>query len=211
MAEPECPPEPVDCDNSVPDVSCPCPLIVSVTPNPTTPGNYFFTFTAPITATRGETIQLGLDTGGYLTGTIAAVSADGLSAEITFTSTCPPCTHFVSLYCNDTLGCSSDVISACSCTVSDGEGGYMPAISVVLKNPIKADATDTVTVYFCTGLSATAVVQAVSLCTNTYALTISDQDIICLDNNNIVTVCVPPETDATCPACGGGPVITYCS
>lgn len=211
MAEPECPPEPVDCDNSVPDVSCPCPLIVSVTPNPTTPGNYFFTFTAPITATRGETIQLGLDTGGYLTGTIAAVSADGLSAEVTFTSTCPPCTHFVSLYCNDTLGCSSDVISACSCTVSDGEGGYMPAISVVLKNPIKAEATDTVTIYFCTGLSATAVVQAVSLCTNTYALTISDQDIICLDNNNIVTVCVPPETDATCPACGGGPVITYCS
>ena len=207
--EPECPPDPVECTNSVPAVSCPCPLVLSVTPNPVTPGNYFFQFAVPITAEAEDSIQIGLDTGGYLTGTVVSVSADGFHAEITFTDTCPPCTHFTSIYCNDTLGCSADVITACACQILVGQA-QVAGITLVLKNPIKAEADETVTVYFCNGASASATVRSVSLCTNSYVLTLDTSDVVCLDNNAIVSVCVPPETDASCPTCGGGPTITYC-
>ena len=35
-------------------------------------------------------------------------------------------------------------------------------------------------------------------------------DLVC-DRNGIVRICVPPATDATCPACDEGPVITTCT
>lgn len=204
--EPECPPDPVTCDNEVPAVTCPCPLVLSVTPNPVTPGNYFIQFSVPTTAVAQETLQIGLDTGGYLTGTVVSVSADGFTAEVTFTTTCPSCVHFTSIYCNDTLGCSAEVLSACACATASGS-----ALTLTLKNPIKANAEDDITVYFCDGTSTTATVVSASLCSNTYVVTLGVEAGECTDNNNIVTVCVPPETDASCPACGGGPTITYCA
>lgn len=209
MAEPECPPTPVDCGNTVPDVSCPCPIVLSVTANPFVTGNYIFTFAAPLSVERGSTVQLGLDTGGYLTGTVVTYSTDGTTIELHFTDTCPGCTHFVSVYCNDTLGCSADVLTACACMMTIDQVAQA-AVTVVLKNPIKAEAGETVTVYLCNGNSGSATIVSVDLCTNTYVLQFNSEDFVCLDNNNIVSVCVPPSTDATCPACGSGPVVTYC-
>lgn len=210
--EPECPPDAVECDNSVPALSCPCPIILSVTANPTVSGRFFFQFNVPLDAEVLDTVQLGLDTGGYLTGTVQSISSDGFTAELSFTSTCPSCSHFVSIYCSDSPspGCSADVNSACSCAAST-EGGSTPAISLVLKRPIKAEALDVVTVFFCDGSSAGATVQTVDVCTNTYTVTLDSDDVSCLDTNSIVTVCVPPSTDATCPACGSGITVTYCS
>jgi hypothetical protein len=202
--EPECPPTPVDCDNSVPAVSCPCPAVLSSIPNPVTPGNYFLTFAVPTDAVAEDSIQLGLDTGGYITGTVVSVSTDGFVAEVTFTSICPDCVHFTSVYCNDTLGCSSDVLATKLCENVSG----VPSILLTLKNAIKATASDEVTVYFCDGTSATATVSAVDDCSKTYTVALSG--VTCYDSSNIVFVCVPPGTDASCPACGGGPTITYC-
>ena len=200
LIEPECPPTVASCNNAVPGVGCPCPQILSVTPNPVTANHYFFQFAVPVSGSGS--IQLGLDTGGYLTGTINTLSSDGLYADITITGTVPSCVHFTSIYCSNTLGCSSDVLSAGACTVAGG-----PAVYVVLKNPIKAGAGQVVTVYFCNGTSGSATVSAVDLTTSTYTLTLATG---CLDNDNIVTVCVPPSTDSSCPACGGLPTITYC-
>lgn len=206
--EPECPPETVACDNEVPAVSCPCPIILNVTPNPVTAGRYFFTFAAPlgVDVEAQDSIQLGIDTGGYLTGTIQSISADHFSAEVSFTSICPPCVHFTSLYCDDTLGCSSDVLTACACPTGDGT-----AITLTLKNPIKARIESNITAYFCDGSTATASVVSIAECSNTYVVEFAAESVQCLDNNNVVSVCVPPETDATCPACGNLPTVTYCS
>lgn len=206
MPEPLCPPTPVDCGNVVPAVGCPCPLVLNVTPNPTVAGRYFFTFAVPISAALESSIQIGLDTGGYLTGTLRSISTDGFSAEISFTSVCPSCAHFTSIYCNSTLGCSSDVLSACAC-----ETGAGTSLALVLKNPIKASAGSVITVYSCTGASQTAQVVSVDLCSKTYTVTLAVNGFTgCLDNTTIVTVCVPHTTDASCPACGNVPTVTYC-
>lgn len=203
--EVECPPEAVDCGNTVPAVGCPCPGIMSVTANPFVTGNYTFVFNVPLAATVGQQLQIGLDTGAYLTGTVTAISTDGFTVGVTFTSGCPDCTHFVSIYCNDTLGCSSEVLSACACATGSGT-----AITLALKNPIKAQVEDNVTVYFCTGVTATASIVSIDWCSNTYVVELDAQEVTCVDNNNISMVCVPPETDASCPACGNAPVVTYC-
>lgn len=215
LPEPECPPDPVTCDNEVPAVTCPCPLIMSVTPDPFHESWYTFVFSTPMSVAPNDPIEIALDTGGYLTGIVEAVSTDGLTVSVYFAAgACPSCTHFTGVYCDDTLGCSSEVLSACACETSTGTNGSSrdyAVISVLLKNPIKATAGEVVTVYTCLGTSGAATIVSVSDCTNTYVLRLDESDFVCLDNNNIVTVCVPPSTDPTCPACGGAPTITYCS
>lgn len=208
MAEPECPPTPVDCGNTVPAVTCPCPTILNATPSPVTAGSYFFTFGVPLLGSIGGPVQIGLDTGGYLTGTLQALSSDGFSAQIGFTSTVPSCTHFTSIYCNNTLGCSSSVLSVCDCV--SGETG-LTSVILTLQNAIKAVASSAVTLYLADGTSGRATVTVANATTKAYTVTFNNTDFPCVNNNAIVTVCVPPTTDASCPACGGGPTITYCS
>ena len=202
--EPECPPSTVVCNNSVPAVSCPCPAILSSVPNPTTAGNYFITFAVPTDAQARDSIQIGLDTGGYVTGTVVTVSTDGFVAEVHFTSVCPDCVHFTSVYCNETLGCSSDVLATSTCAGVTGA----TTINLVLKNAIKATASEHITAYFCDGTTAVAHINSVENCSKTY--NVSLESVACHDSSSIVFVCVPPGTDSTCPACGSGPTITYC-
>lgn len=208
MPEPECPPDPVDCGNVVPDVTCPCPLIMSSTPDPFNTNYYTIVFATPITGLRiNGTIEIAIDSGGYITGTVKAVSTDLKTISVYFANgICPPCIHMTGIYCDDTLGCSSEVLSACAC-----ETGAGTAIALVLKNPIKALIERNITVYFCTGTTATASIVSIDYCTNTYVVELSGEEVVCVDNNNIVMVCVPPETDPTCPACGNTPTVTYCS
>lgn len=207
MAEPECPPTPVTCNNTVPAVGCPCPTILNATASPVTAGSYFFTFGVPLLGSIGGPVQIGLDTGGYLTGTLQALSSDGFSAQIAFTGTVPACTHFTSIYCNSTLGCSSSVLSVCDC---ESAAGTITVI-LTLQNAIKAIANSAVTVYLSDGSSGRATVTVANSTTKAYTVTLNSTDFPCVNNNAIVTVCVPPTTDASCPACGGGPTITYCS
>ena len=202
LPEPECPPDAVVCSNEVPRVGCPCPQIMTVSANPITAGRYFFTFAVPISATLESSIQLGLDTGGYITGTLKALSSDGFNADIAISGMCPSCVHFTSIYCDSTLGCRSTALSVNSCMV-----GSTPALHVVLKNPIKAGAGQAVTAIFCDGTTAVFTISAVDSCSNTYTGTL---DSTCKDLTNIVTLCVPPSTDATCPSCTATPTLTYC-
>lgn len=200
--QPECPPAAEECGNLIPSTGCPCPLILGpVIPNPAVPGQYFITLAVPSAVGVGATIQLGLLQGGYVTAVIVAISADGLHLEVTMSISPTLCDQFVSIYCDETRGCYSDVLSYT-------QAGMLPDdIMVILKNNIKAGAGDDVVVYYGDGTSETLEIHAVDILHNTYIIDL-DESSICLVKG-IIGICVPPETDATCPPCGG-PTYTQC-
>lgn len=202
LPEPDCPPTPVSCDNEVPAVSCPCPIIESVSAHPVTAGRYFVRFNAPTTAEQSDTIQFGLDTGGYVTGTVVSVSTDALTVEVTLDVAPEVCTKFTTVFCGDTMGCSANVIAVSACPDTLGGPGY----SLVLNRAIKAGQGDAIVGYCADGSAINLMVVAADLVRLVYTV-LAQSTCGC---GAPVTVCVPPETDATCPACGG-PVVTQCS
>ncbi len=213
---PVCPPAMPDCDNSVPAGVCPCPLIGSVTADPFTAGTYVFTFyTSPDVAAE-DPIQIQLDNGAYITGEVVQVSTDGLTVSVSFT-TDPGADlgcHVVGIFCDTGLGCSATVVNACDCR--SNQTGH---VELTLSNAIKAiDADDDILVYFGDCTQALLTVVSVDASTLTWVVeygtgygptddptgegdTILSADMIC-DRGGISKVCVPPATDASCPACG---------
>lgn len=206
LCEPACPPTPADCSNTVPAVTCPCPMIIGVTPNPITAGQYYIQLSVPTTALVNDVVQLGLDTGGYISATVVAVSTDKLTIAVTFAGgiTLDTCDHFTTIFCDNTLGCSAQVMSYHT-NCADAT-----RIDLTLSNPIKADtAADVVTLYYGDGTSASATVVSFDMQTNLWVVDIGASN-FCDFRKGIVSICVPPATDATCPACGG-PSYTQCS
>jgi hypothetical protein len=221
-----CPPDSVVCDNEVPAITtCPCPLVLSATADPFNAARYTIVFGVPIDAVPTDTLQLGLATGGYITGTVSAITSDGLTLSIQFATgtVIDNCAGLTAVFCDNTLGCSSLVSLANDCR--SGETGDF---RVILANPIKADTAGDI-VYGAMGDGTTQhfSVVSVDMMTNTWVLeyatgygpsddptgagsTNLNADIVC-DRNGIISICVPPATDATCPACGTGPVVTACS
>jgi hypothetical protein len=211
-----CPPTPVDCDNTVPAIiTCPCPLVLTAVAEGFTPGLYNITFGVPIDAEADDTISIGIATGGYLTGTVEQISSDGKLLQIQFSASTviSNCNGFTAVFCDNTLGCSSLVLNTCDCRA--GETG---SFKVILANPIKAvTAADVVTGFMGDGTQQNFSVVSVDMQTNTWVLEYAagfgpsddptgagltglEDDLVC-DRNGIYKLCVPPATDATCPAC----------
>lgn len=203
-----CPVTPEDCDNNIPDTGCPCAAILTSQINPIS-GNVVLTLAVPLdpVPAPSATIQFGIDTGGYLTGTVVDASDDGSAVEVTFSDLddLGVCDHFTSIFCDNTLGCSATVQAQCVVGTS--------SIQVTLSNPIKADANnDVVTVTYADGTTEDVEVNGTP-----------DQATLkwILDGFNnaftpgtcavptIVSVCVPPSTDSSCPDCSG-PSYTQC-
>lgn len=204
LPQPVCPPTPVECDNEIDATGCPCPLILSFIANPITAGNYFLTLAVALDAAPDDEVQFGVETGGYITGTIVAITADGKTVEVTFTEDLTDCDPFTTIFCDNTLGCVADVYSY-QPLVSDNT-----RVSVVLNNPIKADtAADKVTVYYGNGASGVWTVVSADMLTNTWVLD-SDDGVFGDNVGGLVSVCVPTSTDSTCPDCGG-PVLEDCT
>lgn len=217
---PICPPVDPSCSNEIPATGCPCPLILGYNQNPITLTNYFFNLATPTTAVADDSIQLGLDNGAYLTGTVANVSSDSLSVEVTFGAGTDlgTCDHFTTLFCDDTLGCSSDVLTATDC-----RSDVTDAVTLFLKSPIKAtDVNDVITATMGDGTTQNLKVVSVDFAQNAWTVQYAagytptdgnnaplSADMLC-DRHGILSVCVPPSTDSTCPACGG-PTYTQCS
>lgn len=200
-----CPEPPVVCDNVIPAVGCPCGNIVSITPNPVTPGNYFVTLSVATTAVPTDVLQLGYATGGYVNATVVAVSADGLSVEVTIAEDLPlPCDNFTTLFCDDTLGCSSSVLEY-SIDPADNNNLFL-----TLSYPIKAvTAADVVTLTFGNGTQDTTVtVVSADMVNNAWVV---DTGGVFVDNvGGVVSICVPTATDASCPGCDVDPTFTPC-
>ena len=204
LPEPTCPPEPVDCDNEVPGVGCPCPLILGWQANPITAGNFFISLATAIEAVADDEIQFGVDTGGYITGTVVDLSSDGKTVEVTFPegTDLGICDHFTTVFCDNTLGCSASVLKYDrNCTDNT-------RIDLFLSNPIKADtAADVVTLYYGDGSSASATVVLADMQSNKWIVDLGST-VFCDNVGGVISVCVPQSTDATCPACGGAGLVS---
>ena len=223
---PICPPDDVDCNNDIPAITdCPCPLVLSAVADPFHAGRYTVTFGVPIDAVANDSIQLGIKNGGYLTGTVSAITSDGLTLSIQFATdtVLTNCDGFTAVFCDNTMGCTSKVLNTCDC-----RAGEVGSFKVTLETPIKADtAGDIVYGYMGDQTVQHFAVVSVDMVTSTWVLEYAagygptddptgagttglETDIVC-DRNGIVSLCVPTATDATCAACGAGPVITPCS
>jgi len=220
-----CPPDDVDCENEVPAITaCPCPFVLTAVADAFNPGRYTMTFGVPIDVAPTDPISIAIGTGGYLTGTVSAITTDGTTLSIQFAANTviSNCTGFTAVFCDDTLGCTSTVLTTCDC-----RAGEVGSFKVILENPIKAvTAADIITGYMGDGTTQNFAVVSVDMVSNTWVLEYAagygptddetgagstglETDIVC-DRNGIVRVCVPTATDATCGACGNGPVITAC-
>lgn len=203
-----CPPvTPAPCNNTVPNITaCPCPQILSVVANPIVAGQYFVTLSGTTAALANDVIQLGIDTGGYVSATVVAVSADKMTLSVTIAGTVPPNCSFMSIFCDNTLGCSAHVLQYLVDCLDNTR------LYLTLANPIKAlTAGQTVTLYNGDGTSVSATVVDANMGTGIWHVDVGNTA-FCDQNVGVVSICVPPSTDATCPACGAASaVITQCT
>lgn len=197
--EPLCPPEPVSCDNHVPATACPCPLILGFAPNPVVAGQWFVSFAVPQTIGAGGTILLGLDNGGYVTATVVTASADYKTFLVTLPlgSTADTCSHFTTVYCDETAGCVADVLSASDCAQTGD-------VQMILNHAIRCTVGEAVTVVYGDGTTGAGLIVAEDLVRNLYVITTSGP--LCA-TRGIISVCCALHG---CPACVHGPVVTQC-
>ena len=211
-----CPPTDPVCDNDVPEVGCPCPLILSAVINPIN-NRTVLQFAVPIVAEALDTIELGIGTGGSLVGTIQAISADGYFLEVTFPvgTTITDCTVFTEVVCANRLKCSSLVTNTNDC-----RSAQTNTFNIFTQDPIYAVVGDTIVGFMGDGTQQEFEIVAANLLNNNYVLEYTgasestdgtapnNADINC-DRNGIVKVCVPPTTNAACPSCDVS-VLTPC-
>lgn len=203
---PVCPVTPPDCGNEIADTGCPCPPVESIQEIPVTPGTYLIKLGAPQDMAPASTVQFQLASGGYLTGTIVAQSADDLWVTATFAGQTVPdsCNAITQIFCVDTLACSTTVLSASTCAAD--------SVTLVVSEPLKAvTAADVITAYFCDGTTEDIEVVSVDLALNEWVVTNDDdtlEAVIC-ERGGIYALCVPTATDAACPSCDES-IVTQC-
>ena len=194
-----CPPSPVSCDNEIPSQLCPCPLILGYYLNPVD-GSYVIDLAVPVSVVAGNTIQFGVSSGGYIVGTVVALSTDGLHVQVTFPAgTDIPCDQFTTIFCDNTMGCFADVLQY-SIVATDST-----RLTLILSNPVKGDIGDEITIYYGDGSTATVTIVSQNLQTNTLVVDVGGtafSDTVC----GVIAICIPTAADSTCPGCGG---VTY--
>lgn len=200
------PPTAASVTNVVPDVDCPVSPILTVRQSLVDATKYEIVFASAQGLEANDTIDLGVSTGGYVTATVVTANADGSAVTATL-SAVPACLdNFTSVFVDDTRGCSSRVVKY---NINSADA---TRIDVYLHNPIKADASETVTVYYGNGSSVSATVISRDMTTGKYVVDIGGSNFS--DTvGGVVAVCVPTATDATCGACQASPaaVETACS
>lgn len=197
------PPVEPEITNLVPEVGCPCPLVLSVRADEFTADTYIFTLAAPLadTVEADDVLKVGINTGGYINVTVVDISTD----LKTFSATVPAGTYvdcseqMRTLFCDDTLGCFSQVLQAFSVA------GDTTRVELVLENPITADtAAQVVNIFFGDGTSVLdATVISVDMSRNRMVV---DLGAVVYTGNEggVIAICVPTATDANCPSCVGG-------
>lgn len=206
--EPICPPTPVDCENEVAAVGCPCPKILGFAQNLITPANYYITLSTPYLIDEETTVLLALSNGGYITADIEAQDDDPATVlEVSFSGTAPQACDIIEIWCVNTLECSSLV------RAYDNKGQSASDIyALTLDQPIKAvTAADVVHVYLGDGtIIDDAVVVSVDVAANVWVVDLQGVEITDA-NCGVIGICVPTATDSSCPTCGEEVTFTACS
>lgn len=208
LPAPSCPPEDVDCDNEIPATGCPQPVILGWDASPFVADRWTLHLGLPTTAIPGDTLQIGLKSGGYINGLVVTVNADGDYVEVDLASGTDllayGCQEVTTLFCINGLLCSSDVMEyAVVCADAT-------RLTLTLANPIRADtAADVVTVFYGNGDSVSATVVTANMLTNVWVVDIGGTA-FCDQVGGVVYICTPTGTDATCPACDQVPTFTQC-
>ena len=214
---PVCPEEPPTCTNVVPDVECPCPIVLDIQPHPLIPGDYFFTFASVIEGEATDEIVFEYDNGTTLTGEVVEISTDGTVVQVTLTDDIGSpanCSGIIGVACATSGYCSASVQSTNDC-----RSDQLDAVSLLLDRPLVAvTALDVVTATFgdCSVLdmqivsvdapNLTWVVQYIPDTSGPTddptgaGATVLTADLVC-DRGGISKLCVPPATDASCPEC----------
>lgn len=211
---PVCPVEPPSCDNTIPVGACPCPAIISAMENPLTANLWYFTLATPVTGLNGATVTFTLDNGGEIEGTLAAAADAALVIAVTMPASYNGVTsNVVTIACTSNATCNAGVVCATDCGSNQTD-----QVELTLTNPILAQSADDV-IYACMGDGTVQHLKVISVDMSTLKWTVGyasgygptwdptgagdtqlNADMIC-DRGGIIRVCVPPDTDASCPAC----------
>lgn len=201
--QPVCPVTPDDCDNTVPAVLCPCPLILSYFVN-AIDDSVIIQLAVPIDVAPLDTVQFGLSTGGYVEGEVVALSSDGLTVQVTFADDFEGnCNEFTTIFCDNTMGCYADVVQY-SVVCTDAT-----QLTLVLSNPVKGDVGDTITLYYGNDTSVDVTIVSQDYATNTLVVDLG-ATAFCDQVCGVVAVCIPTAADATCGSCDSSPSFTQC-
>lgn len=198
-----CPPDPVDCDNSLPAGDCPCPTVESVAAGVLNT-DLIITFNRATGAEALDVVSLETANGSTVSATVIAVSTDETVLQVRFASAVEITPGmFVGLACNVTDYCSAKVLKTEICNIFDETA----TVTLFLNRPIKAIATETVTLQMCDGSSVDGTVASVNGAAISYSVGITWAEYCAA--GGICSVCVPPATDASCPDCDAS-VFTEC-
>lgn len=189
-----CPPDPVVCDNVLPEQDCPCPIVLNVFPTGS-PLEFWFVFSRAPGGVVDDALQLEEVNGASLEGNIEEIGADPTWVRLSFLTA--PCTEpgrYVGVYCNDLASCSANVLKTEVC------GILASTVKMVLDKPLKAaTAAQVVKLFMCDG--STIDVPIVSANPNTMEWTVTLAFATYCARKGIVGVCVPTATVAGCPTC----------
>lgn len=198
-----CPPTPPTCNNAVPDVTCPCPIVLSATPDPFVASAWNIELATPIDVEAEDPISFVLQSGTTIDGEVVQVNAAGTLVQVTLpdTFTSETCNQVIEVECEAVGACSSEVSQAGACS-----GSVINTIDVPLQTPIVATTVgNVVTGFFADGSTKNLTVVSVS---SDGIWRFSFTGTIC-DLGGLYRVCVPTSTNAACPACSG--TVTACS
>ncbi len=194
-----CPPDPVECDNTLPAQPCPCPRVIGVC-GAVSALEAVFTFDRDTSLEADDTAQIDTVNGAFVSGTVEEVSSDGTKVRVSFTEApCFEAGHYTTLRCLDVSYCTARVMQSLLCNVLED------TVPLVLDRLLRATVADTVTLFFNDGstLDTTITVADTGSLQYTVDLTYAQ---FC-EGGGVCSICVPTATDATCPGCDGSGLI----
>lgn len=193
-----CPPDPVECDNELGPQTCPCPQVTGVS-GAVADDELIIQFDRATGVSAEDTVQLETPNGGFVSGTVEEVNTDGTILRVSFASAVEAVPGmFVGLLCQAIEHCSAKVLSVELCGIHSSPATVTLVTNRLLKG---VAAGENLTLNMCDGTQITAAIQEDGINAGAFKYTVAlDYPTFCA-NGGVCSVCVPTETEASCPAC----------
>lgn len=192
-----CPPDPVECDNSLPTGTCPCPQVIGIS-GAVESDELIIQFDRATGLETDDVTQLETPNGSYVTATVVSVNTAGDRLQLLFASDVGPVTPgmFVGIRCLDVDHCSAKVIRLEAC----GAFNETQTVTVTVDRLLRAqNVGQTVTLNMCDGTQVSADISAVNLAALEYTFEVAGATVC--SAGGICSVCIPTATYGSCPGC----------